>query len=190
MRYLVSILLLLCTACIQIGSDPHPMRYYLLESMTEAPLSISSKSLNIDLELVDFPDYIDRLQIVSHNDNNGIDFSDIERWAEPLQDNLTRTLRENLALTFPDSTITVSPWQNSTADAIKVKLVINKFLGKFNDQTQIDIRWEIDNGNDQTLRGHFIDQQPIGNSYRDLVVGLNNGINRLSRELAKKLLDQ
>ena len=187
MRYLLSMLLLLCTSCIQIGSDPQPMHYYLLEGMSEIPNIYSSNELNINLELINFPEYLDRLQIVTRNDKDGIDFSDSERWAEPLQDNLTRILRENLALMLPGADITVSPWENSSSGAVKVKLVVNKLLGKLGDRTQVDIRWTIGNDSDQTKQGHFIDQQPIDNSYQDLVVGLNNGINNLSQELAGEL---
>jgi len=187
MRYLLSILLLLCTSCIQIGSDPQPVQYYLLESMTDAPEILSGEALNIDLELVNFPDYLDRLQIVTRNDNNGIDFSDSARWAEPLQDNLARILRENIAQMLPGARISISPWENSSNEAVKVVLVVNKFFGKLGDHSQVDIRWAIDNEDGSTIQGHFIDQQPIGNNYQEMIVGLNSGINNLSLELAKKL---
>ncbi len=190
MRYLISILLLLCVSCIQIGSNPQPRNHYLLESMVKAPLIYSSYRSDINIDLIDFPDYLDRLQIVTRNQDNGIDFSDSERWAEPLQDNLARILRENLALMLPNANISVSPWENSSSDAIKVKLVVNKFWGKLNDHSQVDIRWAIDNGKEATTQGHFIDQQPIGSTYQEMVVGLNSGINSLSLELAKKLMSQ
>ncbi len=192
MRHLLSVLLLLllCTSCIQIGSDPQPMHYYLLDSNQQATNIYSTKTLNINIELTDFPEYLDRLQIVTHNNNNSIKFSDSERWAEPLQDNLPRIIRENLALTLPNSSISVSPWEKSNDDAIKVKLMINKFLGKLDEKTQIDIRWTIDNGRGQIIQEHFTDQQPIGNSYQDMVFGLNTGISILSQKLAKKLANQ
>lgn len=188
MRYLISILLLLCTSCIQIGSDPKPQQHYLLES-TPSAASYSGKALNIEIELVNFPDYLDRLQIVTSNDEQRIIFFNSKRWAEPLQDNLTRIIRENFNLMLPGASITVTPWDSSENDAIKVKLLINKFHGEFNNQTKIDIRWVIDGGDSQTIKGHFIDRQPIGSSYQGLVFRLNNGINRLSKELAKELAD-
>ncbi|MEA3544585.1 MAG: PqiC family protein [Thermodesulfobacteriota bacterium] len=187
MGYLLSMLLLLCTSCIQIGSDPQPMHYYLLESMQETPKIYSSKTSGINIELDGFPDYIDKLQIVTRNSQNGIEFSDAERWAEPLQDNMIRTLRENLALILPERIISVGPWESSDSDAIKVKLVVNKFHGTLGGKTQVDIRWVINNRGKTHTQGHFTDQQPVGNDYHDLVVGLNNGINKLSQELAKKL---
>ncbi len=189
MRYILSILLLLCTSCIQIGSPPQPIQHYLLESWHKAPIVFPGNTLNIDIQLINFPDYLDRSQIVTRNNNHSICFSDSEHWAEPLQDNLTRVIRENLTLILPGARISVSPWENASADGIKLKLMVNNFFGKLSDQTQIDIRWTINN-NDQIIQGHFIDRQPIDNSYENLVTKLNNGINRLSLELAKKLAGQ
>lgn len=187
MRYLLLMLFLLCSSCIQIGHEPQPMHYYLLESMVEAPRINLDYKLIVDLELIDFPDYIDRPQIAARKDNNGIQFVDDERWAEPVQDNLMRVIRENLALMIPGLEVSVSPWENSNSNAVKVKLVINSFLGKLDGSTQLDIRWTIDDPSAQVIRGHFTDQQPIGGNYQELVVGLNNGINNLSLVLAKKL---
>jgi len=190
MRNLILVLLLLCTSCIQIGSEPQPVHYYLLDSMTESANIYPDTTLTIDLELADFPEYLDRPKIVTRNDQNSINFADSERWAEPVQESLMRIVRENLTLLLPGSNISISPWENSNSHAIKVKLMVNNFFGKLDDHTRIDIRWTIDNQSGQRMQGHFTDQQPIGSSYQDLVVGLNNGINNLSLELAKKLAGQ
>lgn len=187
MRYLPAVLLLLCTSCIQIGSDPQTIHYYLLESISEAPIIYSDKTLTIDIELIEFPDYLDRPQIVTHAELNTIKFTAAERWAEPVQDNLMRILRENLALILPAANISISPWEHSSATAVKIKLVINKFSAELGDHTEIDIRWKIRNGTGKTTQGHFTDQQPIDNSYRDLVAGLNSGIENLSLKLAREL---
>ena len=190
MRYLLPTLLLLCSSCIQIGSDPQPMHFYLLESIQEAPNNYSGKTLDISIELINFPDYLDRLQVVTSDNSSGVEFSDSDRWAEPLQDNLIRIIRENLALLLPDADITVSPWENSSNEAIKVKLVVNKFLGELGEQTQVDIRWSISRNAKQKEQGHFTDQQPIGNDYQSLVSGLNAGADNLSLKLAEELAGQ
>ena len=187
MRNLLLILLLLCTSCIQIGDAPPPMNYYLLESLTELPTASSENSSNIHLELKSFPEYLDRLQIVTYNGSNGINFKDNERWAEPVQDNLMRVVRENLAKSIPGSVISIGPWENSTNNAVKIELVFNQFSGQLGKHTKIDIRWAIVKGSGESKQGYFTDQQPIGDKYQDLIIGLNNGINHFSLELAKNL---
>jgi len=187
MRYLILISLLLCSSCIQIGSPPPHMNYYLLESIVNTPITYSGCNLNIQMKLIGFPEYIDRLQIVTHNGNNGINFKDSERWAEPVQDNLVRVVRENLTQIIPGSAISAGPWESSSSNAVKIELAFNHFSGQLGDHTQIDIRWKINKGPEQIEQGHFTERQPIGDEYQDLIIGLNNGINNLSLELAKHL---
>ena len=187
MRYLLIILLLLCSSCIQVFDDPLPLRYYLLEGVSASSKTYSDKALTIDLQLSSFPAYLDRQQVITRNDNNAIKISDDERWAEPLQENLMRVMRENLTISLPGASVTVSPWENPGLDAIKTKIMITKFSGKLGEHTEVDIRWTIDDGTGSPLQGHFIDQQPIGDTYQDLIAGLNSGINKLSLELAKNL---
>ncbi len=189
MRFLFSAMLLLCTSCIHIGSDPQPMHYYLLDSITETKDRYSGKALDIDLELSFFPDYLDRPQVVTRSRKNAVRIADNERWAEPLRDNLMQVLRENLILLMPEASVTVSPWEISDPASVRVKLMINKFSGDIGGFTDVDVRWAIGKDSDGMTRGHFTDQQPVGNSYRDLVIGLNNGIGALSRELAEKLTE-
>ena len=187
-RLLPLFLILICSACIQIGSDPQPMHYYLLESNTNDAESISSNKLNIDIELTKFPEYLEKQQIATSNETNVIEFSENHRWAESLQDNLIFTIRENITLQLPNANIAVSPWDTTGNGAIKLKLLINKFSGKLGDQAVIDIRWSFENGGMNPTHGHFIYEHKIKPTYRDLVAKLNLGINQLSNELANSLV--
>ena len=184
----LTLLLLVCSACIQIGSDPQPTHYYLLESIANDTESISSKTLAINIELTKFPEYLDKQQIATSNEINVIKFSEYHRWADPLQENLIFTIRENITLQLPNANIAVSPWDSAGNDAIKLKLLVNKFSGKLGDQAVIDIRWSIMDGDKDTVHGHFTYEDTIKPSYRDLIVKLNQGVNKLSEELANNLI--
>ena len=187
MRYFLILLLFLCSSCIQLFDDPQPIHHYLLEGVPQETNIVSDKALTITLQLTSFPVYMDRLQIITKNDDKTINVSDHDRWAEPIQGNILQTVRENLRIILPAANIAISPWENSTTDAIKIKIMVNKFSGKLGDHTEIDIRWTIDGGAVERLQGHFTDQQPTGDSYQELVAGLNSGINNFSLELAKNL---
>ena len=187
MRYFLILLLLLCSSCIQMFDDPQPIHYYLLEGVPQETDTASDKALTITLQLTSFPVYLDRLQIITKNDDNTINVAAHDRWAEPIQGNILQTVRENLRIILPAANIAISPWEKSTTDAIKINFMVNKFSGKLGERTDIDIRWTIDGGAVERLQGHFTDQQPTGDSYQELVAGLNSGINNFSLELAKNL---
>jgi len=91
-RYMIMTLLVISTsACIQLGESVVPSQYYVLESMSNNTDIYSDKSLVIAIELTDFPDYLKRTQIVQHQ-QNVIYFTDIKRWATPLEEQLIRNL--------------------------------------------------------------------------------------------------
>lgn len=188
MRYfLILLLLLLCSSCIQMIGDPQPVRYYLFDSLQEEAEIYSDKTLTIELQLSGFPTYIDRPQVIARDDGNKIKFSDHDRWAEPLQENIMQTLQGNLRIMLPGAAVSISPWENSTKNRIKTKIMVNKFSGTLGEDTDVDIRWTIDMGSGEIRQGHFTDQQPIGDTYQELVAGLNIGINNFSHKLAQDL---
>ena len=187
MRYLMPVLLLLCAACIQLGGEPQPLHYFLLvKSGDNSPVS-SSKRLTLALEDIELPSYLDRPQIILLHDGNSVEFKDSERWAEPLKENLTRVLRANLLSAYPAADIAIAPWESSASDALRLKLVINKFTGSLEGQTDIELDWSLSRHAEQLERGRFTDRQPVGSSYQALVSALNQGLDRFSQQLAQRL---
>ncbi len=188
MRYLLyPILLFLCVSCIQLGGEAQPTAYYLLQEATNISSPYSDKALNINIKLATFPSYLDRPQIVTQSRKNKIEFSSFIRWGEPLKENLTQTLRENLLLFFPNADISIGPWEHSDKDATQIILSVNDFSGELGQYSDVDIRWVIDADNGLIKRGHFTEQRPLGETHHDLVVELSNSLNRLGQELVNQL---
>ena len=190
MRYLLIVLLLLCSSCIQIGSDPQPLHYYLLEAPLKQPQIYSGKELNIAIKLTKIPEYLDQPQIVTYDQKNSVNLNDRHRWANPLSDNILQVLRENLALTFPDSIVTIQPWEQAEAPVTELKLSVDKFAGKLGDAVSVAIRWRIVKTDGEAQHGTFTEQQPIEKTFNDLVAGLNDSLNRFSQAIAKQLANQ
>ncbi len=186
MRYFLILLLLFLSSCIQMVGDPEPVNYYLIEGLPKGTEIYSDKELTIDIQLINFPTYLDRPQIITQKDNT-VKFSEHDRWAEPLQGNLEQVLRENLRILLPGAKVTISPWEDSGTKSIHAKIMVNKFSGKLSDHTDVDIRWTIKMDTGEIHQGHFTDRQPVGEKYRNLVGGLNRSINNFSLILAKNL---
>lgn len=89
---LLSFLLLSLTGCIG-GSTP-PSQFYLLEPINESVNSafgIFAKPV-IALGPVRIPRYVDRPQIVTASGKNAYQLSELNRWAESLDGNISRVL--------------------------------------------------------------------------------------------------
>lgn len=192
-RTLIVSTLLLCTSCIQLGGGPQQLTsYYLLESVAETSTANVPGQLRLELAPIDFPSYLDRPQLVSRNQNNIILIADHNRWAEPLPDNLTRTLKENLFKQLPGVTISSAPWKQSSDPTFRLKLIINRFDGIIGEQTDVDIRWSLvaPQKDTEILRKHFRAQLPIGDNHQGLVDGLNIALAKLSQEISAALIVQ
>lgn len=186
-RILLALLVLLCTACVQLGSDPVPMRYYLLEPTLQSATDYSGNTFNLSIEPIEIPAYLDRPQLVVKNRGNMIAFDDSERWAEPVQNGMSRVIRDNLVRIFPASEISIAPWEARPKEAISLVATVNAFTAAPHGETDIGIYWSLVSRGAVIKQGHFTDRQPVGESYRDMVSGLNKGLERFSRMLAEEL---
>jgi uncharacterized lipoprotein YmbA len=190
MRYLlIPILLLICSACIRLGAEPQPARYYLLAPQEETQSSYAMDNLKLALGPISFPPYLDRPQLVTRNSRNEIVVAEFDRWAEPLRDNLLRVLKENLARKLIGATISDYPWQPTDQRGLNLQLTINQFDAVLQQQSSVDIRWVLFNANGtrELDRGHFVAQRQIGGSHEEMVSGLNASLNQLSEHLSRAI---
>lgn len=188
-RFFPIALLLLCSACIQLGEKPQTIRYYLLEPTVNAAGTDNRQNLQINIQPISFPSYLDRQQIVSRNVDKTFTVADHDRWAEPLAENFTRTIQENLRRVLGTNSISVAPWDRPFSQGYELQLSVVQFDGTLQLQTDVDIRWSIFivGQNRRVASGQFFSQQPIKNDYSGLVAGLNSSIAQLSRQIALQL---
>ena len=182
------ILVLATSACIQLQGSAPVNRYFLLEPMTEADNIYSYDTLSASIEVVDFPDYLRRTQVVVQQRDNILHFSDSQRWATTLEDNIVTVLRSNLEQLIPHATITIGPWQGSRTDDKRLQLSVRKFTGILGQRSDVDIRWRITSIDGKEYSGSFVHQQVIDDSYEDLIRALNLGLEELSKELVTVLV--
>lgn len=186
-KTLILLLTLLCCSCIQLGGPPQKLDYYRLKSVSDgAPTSLSFTS-GISIKTVDFPDFLDRIQIVTHDNDYTIQISPDAYWAEPLADSILSTLRQNLQQQLPVARITLSPWETEPADAFKVELLINDFSGNLGSSTNVDINWIIRKNQEAVAQGHFTEQRPLKKDFTELSAALSSALADLSRILAEQL---
>ena len=186
-RLAMATLLLMCSACIQLGSDPLPMRHYLLQPNAGAQQLSLDSAVEFTLDPLRFPAYLDRLQLTSHNDQHQVLIAPQDRWSEPLEESITRVVNENLARHLLDGRTQAQSDRSTDSQKVQLALTINSFDGILGQNIDVDIRWTITRAGDseQIQHGHFIDKASIGSSHAELVRGLNAALDRFSYALAQ-----
>jgi uncharacterized protein len=76
-----------------------PSRFYSLSPVpaSETRAVAEGRSLTVGVMQIKMPDYLDRPQIATRIGPNEFRFDEFNRWAEPLKENFSRVLAENLS---------------------------------------------------------------------------------------------
>ncbi len=171
--------------------------YYQLSAMTrETTATAADISLNkvqpavIGIGPVRLPEYLQRPQLVTRLDSNRLQLTDGHRWAEPLADNITRVIRENLTLLLENNRLHRYPWQRSLAVDRQLIIDIMHFEGDGDRSVQLVAVWQIKNGQGEVLlppkRSSFQVPYPSLN-YSGQTGALSETLSLFCREVAEEL---
>lgn len=185
---LLSCLLLSLTGCIG-GSTP-PSQFYLLEPMNESETSTSGVSEKSDIALgpVRIPRYVDRPQIVTASGKNAYQLSELNRWAESLDGNISRVLAQNLSLLTSADVVLVNSSNRATQAQLRISVNILEFHVNPQGQAGLTAQWQIARGDEMQLNRQVSYHSPASKTdYSVMVAALNDCLNRMSRELAASI---
>jgi hypothetical protein len=184
---LLLVLITALTGCI--GGTSVPASFYLLEPIaaTVSKLDISPKIV-IALTPVRIPEYADRSQIVSGIAKNSYKINESQRWAEPLDKNITRVLVQNLSQLVPAEVILSNTSNLAKLAKIKVSVTLLEFYVDPQGQARVTAQWLVAQGENQLLNKQVAYQAAASTSdYTTMVAALNDCINQMSLELAMVL---
>lgn len=139
------ILLPLCLATLIGGCGTTPSsNYYLLSANNGPPGHADAQRLiNIGLGPVEFPAYLDRNQIVISTGTNSLRTAEYHRWAEPLADNFTRVLTQNLTTELPQAHLHAYPWHPVTEPDMHLNIKVLRFDVNNRNQAHLRVSWEL-----------------------------------------------
>jgi len=190
--WLCCLAVLSASAC---ASSPDS-RFYMLASMQEAALSApaaaqSRVSLCVGPVLV--PGYLDRLPLCVRDSANELSYAEYHRWAEPLEDGVSRVLVENLSQLLGTARIDVFPWKTPAPADYQVRIMLLRFDGEPGGQAVLKARWSLAAAGQEKpvveRISAFVEQVASG-SYEALVEAQNRALERLSRDIAAAIQAQ
>ncbi|MCF8142656.1 MAG: PqiC family protein [Deltaproteobacteria bacterium] len=183
----IALLLMALTAC----ASSAPARFYILTPLEnagqEAQGTTSKPRASIGIGPVAFPAYLDRQQIVTRVGGNELHLAGFDEWAEPLKDNFTRVLVENLSYLLPADSFTIFPFRGPETMDWQVAVEVIRLDGALNADVSLLARWTVydkkDNEMRLTKKSQFL-QSAAGPGYRELAAAHSRVIEALSREMA------
>jgi uncharacterized lipoprotein YmbA len=166
-----------------------PSRFYILNTLSPSetvPATAAAQGPVIGVGPITVPKYLERPQIVARASRHQLTLGEFDRWAEPLQDNVSRVLAENLALLIPTDHILLQTWPRSAALDYQVKVEVLHFDGWLGGESMLLALWSILDGAERPLMSQrtSLNAPASGQEYEAMVLAMNQLLEALSRDIA------
>ncbi len=186
----IMILWLALAGCL--GGPSAPTNFYMLSALSPPPAGTSAATaegrVRIGLVTVVVPEYLNRNEIVVNLDNTVYRLAEFNLWAEPLNDNLTRVLEENLTNLLRDDSIDVFLTTDSSIPTdYRLEVDVLRLDGNLGNQVTLVAQWALLEAEEDelTLMRRSEYQEPAAdNTYKELVLAKSRTIEKLSHDMA------
>jgi len=180
-------LFLLLTGC---GKTVQP-KYYLLTPATADTATGSLKQLSISVGPVILPKYLDRSQIVTRHNELELDLADSHRWAEPLQDNFSAVLAENLRQRLQTASVTVFPARELKDSDYRVIINVIRFDADDKGDAILSADWNIQDGKSKLVliskRGSYRSGVSQTSNYTEIVNAMSITVRQLGEDIVDSI---
>jgi len=176
-------------ACLTAGCGSTPPSHFYTLAATATPAATPS-SLAVAVGPVSVPAVVDRPEIVVSAGPNQVWLDEFNRWASPLQDNLSRVIVENLTAEIGTPHVTLFPQTLSTDADYRVAIEVQRFESSPGEAALIDAVWTVrrtKDGKTQTRRTTA--REPLRvKGYDALAAAHSRALARLSQDIAEAVL--
>ncbi len=180
------LLALLAAACVDIGGDTAPSRFYVL-SAPEATKPPPPDGQAILVGPVTLPRYLDRPQIVTRPTPNQLSLAEYDRWGGRLDDNVARVLAQDLAAHLGTSRVAIFPREQRLPDALQISVDVSRFerVGE-NGDVELDAQWSLypPNRSEPVIGTSRVRVAPKGGGVEATVAAMSEALDRLAQEVA------
>jgi hypothetical protein len=175
-----------------LGGQSAPTNFYMLSPLSPSQAGTAAPtaegSIRIGLETVVVPEYLNRTEIVVNQDNTVYQLAEFNQWAEPLSDNLTRVLEENLTnLLRGDAIAVFLSSDSSIPPGYRLEVDVLRLDGNLADQVTLVAQWALLGNEDDDLklmRRSEYQEAVTDQTYKGLVMAQSRTVDKLSRDIA------
>ena len=175
------------------ASSP-PTRFYALSSSaTTAPEikpSADDGCLSFGIGPIKIPDYLDQPQIVTRGVPNELTLAEFDRWAERLEDNLTRVLAKDLSNLICTQSIVLFPWRGKIPMDYRIEMEVLRLDGSLGGDVTLEAWWMVLSGDGKKMvfsKKSAFTEAVTGKDYNSLVSAESRTVGLLCGEIAEAI---
>ena len=183
--------------CVLLGYT-QATRFYMLNPLTHSDIAPPSaveppqaqQRVSVALAPVAIPRYLDRPQIVTRISANELNLAEFDQWAEPLSDNVTRVLAENLTRLLSTHGIDVLSEPSAHRSAYRLGVTLRRFERGADNECVLQANWTLVEEGDPSgwVENAFDVRIPLDvPGYEAMVGAMSRALGALSRDIALRL---
>lgn len=193
LRFLLCpIFIFVLSGCVAISRSPSP-RFYKLDSISQEQVGGKFKVANdeiIGIGPVKIPEYLNRPQIVTLDNNKMITFAEFDRWGEPLDFAIARILNENLKEIIECKDMEMFPWNIFIPVKFQVVLDVIELDVNISKNLSLSAQWSILDLKNKNLvfsKRSVLKEDINPRNYSGVVGALNTALSKISIEIGQEL---
>ena len=183
------------TGCVNLGKGTaQSTRFYTLSAVSPADTNANRKAnpniVALGIGPVKLATYLNRPQIVTRINDNEYEVEEFARWLEPLGENVTRVLAENLSLLVPTERIALHPFNKWTVMDYQITVDVTQFDAVPGADVILAANWNIVGADGKTLlvaRESRFKARSGSEEYGAMAVSMSGTLADLSREIAEAI---
>ena len=171
-----------------------PSQLYLLRSLRESEAGVSTTADKIGPAVligpVTLPAYLNRVQVVTLAGDHELVLDEVNRWAEPLQENFSRVLVENLSLLLNTPEVYAFDRRGSTPVDFQIIIDVTRFDTDANGGAYLTAFWRVVGTNSKApsiKRKSVFHVAASSAGITKVLDAQNRTLTEFSRELAKAI---
>jgi uncharacterized lipoprotein YmbA len=178
---------MLCVLATGCATTPPARLYSLYTLNASSPTAEATPDISVSVGPVSIPAAVDRPQIVVATVANQVRLDDFNRWASPLQENLSSVIADNLAALLGSTHVTRFPKTSSAQADFRVAIEVTRFESVPGQWATLDAAWTVRRMSDGVVQTHRTSaREPVqDSSFEALAAAHSRAAARLSQDIAE-----
>jgi len=172
------------------GCTSAPTRFFVLTPMQAGMAVDGTDGLVLGLDPLSLPALLDRPHIVTRVGDHERQLAEFARWAEPLDENMTRVLAENLSVLLGTEQVLRLPAVRKVNTDVRLTVDVLRFDATPGEEAVLEVRWRLydsDTGELRYTRHETYVSALVGDGHGAVVSAMSDTLAGLSRAVAAEL---
>jgi len=192
-----AVILCISLAILSGCASSKPTRFYTLSSLVSSEKAIKAtpteQDISIGIRPVRLPEYLDRPQIITLTSTNKLKLAEFDKWAEPLNENISRVLAGSLSTLLSTDRVFIFPWNRALSIEYRVAVDVIRFEGTLGERIVLKANWTVfgDYGKKEIMtRTTSYTERIEGQDYGAMVAAMSRTLEGLSQDIAHAIKSQ